>query len=123
MADISYSVNASWNKGYLSGSFSASSTSDMKTAAALQVSLQLSTATQQVTTITMNTLGLSVLRSLVTTTIATHTVSFGRLVSNTLYESVRLRPGESAVLRLADGNYAAKAAVAGSGFTITILED
>jgi hypothetical protein len=55
--------------------------------------------------------------------VATHTVSIGRLVGTTLHDTVRLKAGEAAVLRLAPGDYAAKAAVAGTRAVLTIYED
>jgi hypothetical protein len=56
-------------------------------------------------------------------TTETHTVSFGRLDGTNLFETVRLKAGEAAVLRLAAGDYAAKSAVAGSRLVLTIYED
>jgi hypothetical protein len=50
-------------------------------------------------------------------------VSFGRLDGTNLFETVRLKAGEAAVLRLAAGDYAAKSAVAGSRLVLTIYED
>jgi hypothetical protein len=49
-------------------------------------------------------------------------VSFGRLDGTTLYEAVTLRAGEAAVMRLAAGDYGAKAAVANSRLVISIYE-
>jgi hypothetical protein len=49
-------------------------------------------------------------------------VSFGRLDGTTLHETVRLRPGDAALFRLAPGNYAAKAAVSGR-LMLQVLED
>ena len=59
-------------------------------------------------------------RSLATT--STHTVSFGRYSGGTLYETVTLRGGEAAILRLASGDYAAKAAVADTRMLLHIVE-
>jgi hypothetical protein len=56
-------------------------------------------------------------------TTTTHTVSFGRLDGTALYETVRLKAGEAAVLRLAAGDYAAKAAVANTRLVLTVYED
>ncbi len=122
MADLSYSVAALISKGSLSQSFNASNiTADISTAGMLAVTLNLGTSVTQVTTATMGTLGLCFARSLATTT--THTVSFGRYSGGTLYESIRLRAGEAAMLRLAPGDYAAKSAVEGSRLLINIIED
>jgi hypothetical protein len=50
-------------------------------------------------------------------------VSFGRYSGGSLYETARLRAGEAAVLRLAAGDYAAKAAVEGTRLVLTVYED
>lgn len=122
MPDINYTITGQVAKGALSQSFAASGvTADIATAGVLSVTLNLGTATQQVTTATIGALGLCFARSLATTT--THTVSFGRLDGTTLYETVRLKAGEAAVLRLAPGDYAAKAAVAGTRLVLTVYED
>lgn len=121
MADISYSINAVANKGRFSQSFASSGvTASLATAGVMAVTLQLGTTSTQITTTTIGSLGLCFAQSLATE--STHTVSFGRLVGSTLHETVELRGGEAAVLRLAAGNYAAKAAVAGSRLVLQILE-
>ena len=122
MPDINYSINGQVTKGALSQSFAASGvTADMATAGVLSVTLNLGTATTQVSTATLGSLGVCFARSLATET--THTVSFGRLDGTALYETVRLKAGEAAVLRLAAGDYAAKAAVAGTRLVLTVYED
>ena len=122
MPDINYSINGQVTKGALSQSFAASGvTADMATAGVLSVTLNLGTATTQVSTATLGSLGVCFARSLATET--THTVSFGRLDGTTLYETVRLKAGEAAVLRLAPGDYAAKAAVANTRLVLTVYED
>jgi len=122
MADISYSVNLNINSGALNQNVNASNiTSDFATAGIIAVTLNLGTATQAISTATVNTLGLCYARSLTTST--THTVSFGRLSGTTLFETVRLNAGDAAILRLAPGNYAAKAAVANSRLLLQILEE
>lgn len=122
MADVSVSINASISKGFLSDQIVYSGvTSDMASAGMFSTTLELGTATSQVTTSQIGTLGLCVARSLATTT--THTISFGRLDGTTLHDSVRLKAGEVALLRLAPGDYAASAAVQGSRLLLQILED
>jgi hypothetical protein len=122
MPDVNYSINGQITKGALSQSFAASGvTADMATAGVLSVTLNLGTATTQVSTATLGSLGVCFARSLATTT--THTVSFGRLDGTALYETVRLKAGEAAVLRLAAGDYAAKAAVANTRLVLTVYED
>lgn len=121
MPDINYSINAQVSKGSLSQSFAASGvTADISTTGMIAVTLNLGTSVTQISTATMGSLGLCFARSLATST--THTVSFGRYEGATLYESVQLRAGEAAILRLAPGTYAAKAAVEGSRLLLNIVE-
>lgn len=122
MADIRYNISGQISKGSLSQSFAASGvTADLATAGVLSVTLSLGTSVTQVSTATLGSVGLCFARSLATTT--THTVSFGRYVGGTLHETVRLKAGEAAVLRLAAGEYAAKSAVEGSRLVLTVYED
>lgn len=122
MPDVNYSINGQVTKGALSQSFAASGvTADMATAGVLSVTLNLGTNVTTISTANIGSLGLAFARSLATTT--THTVSFGRYDGGTLYETVRLKAGEAAVLRLAAGDYAAKAAVAGTRLVLTVYED
>lgn len=122
MADISYSISAQVKKGFLSQNLAATGvTADIATAGILSVTLNLGTATTQISTASAQSLGMCFARSLASVT--THTVSFGRLDGTNLYEAVQLKAGEAAILRLAPGNYGAKAAVAGSRLMLTILED
>lgn len=122
MTDINYSINGQIKKGSLNQSFAASGvTASMATAGVASVTLELGTSTSSVSTANIGALGVCFARSLAT--VETHTVSFGRVDSNTLYETVRLKAGEAAVLRLAPGDYAAKSAVEGSRLVLTIYED
>lgn len=123
MPDLSYSINGQVSKGALSQTFQASGvTANMATAGVISVTLGLGTNTTAISTANLGALGLCFARNLATS--ETHTVSFGRVVSNTLHETVRLKGGEAAVLRLAAGDYAAKAAVAGTTrLVVTIYED
>jgi len=122
MPDINFTINGQVSKGAFSQSFAASGvTADMATAGVAAVTLELGTATSSVSTANLGAVGLCFARSLATET--THTVSFGRLSGTSLYETVRLKAGEAALMRLAPGNYAAKAAVAGSRLVLTIYED
>jgi hypothetical protein len=122
MSDLSYTISGSLNKGALQNTFSASGvTADLATAGMLAVTLELGTTTTQITTTTIGALGLCFARSL--STVTTHTVSIGRRAGTTLHDTVRLKAGEAAVLRLAPGDYAARAAVAGTRAVLTIYED
>jgi hypothetical protein len=123
MPDINYTITGQVQKGALSQSFAASGiTADIATAGVLSVTLALDTNSTQISTATLGSVGLCFARSLATTT--THEVSIGRLDGTVLHETVRLKAGEAAVLRLAPGDYAAKAAVAGTTrVVLTIYED
>lgn len=122
MPDVQYSINGQVSKGSLSQAFAASGvTASMSTAGVSSVTLELGTAVSNISTASIGAVGLCFARSLATET--THTVSFGRLDAGTLYETVRLKAGEAAVLRLAPGDYAAKSAVEGSRLVLTIYED
>jgi hypothetical protein len=113
MADVTYNISGTVQKGALREQFNASAiTADMATAGVSAVTLGLGTSTTAVSTATLGAVGLAFIRNLATE--ATHTVSFGRLEGTNLYETVRLKAGEAALLRLAPGDYAAKAAVAGT---------
>ena len=121
MPDISFSITANASKGRFAQSFAASGvTASMSTAGDMADTLSLGTTTTQITTTTLGALGLCFAQSLATE--STHTVSFGRLSGTTLHETVSLRGGEAAVLRLAAGDYAAKAAVAGSRLVLQVFE-
>ena len=121
MADVSYNIQAKVSKGALSQSFAVSGvTANIATAGLMSLTLNLGTNVTQISTATLNQLGLCMARSLAT--IGTHTVSFGRYSGGTLYESCTLRAGEAAVFRLAAGDYAAKAAAEGTRLLLHIVE-
>lgn len=123
MPDVTYNISGNVQKGALREQFNASAiTADIATAGVSAVTLGLNTSTTAVSTANLGAVGLAFIRNLATET--THTVSFGRLDGTTLHETVRLKAGEAALLRLAPGDYAAKAAVAGTTrAVITIYED
>lgn len=83
----------------------------------------LGTASTEISTASISVLGYAFLRSLVTTTEATCTITFGRLDGTTMHNSVVLRPGEPATLRLAAGSYAAKAADEGYRLLFAAIEE
>jgi hypothetical protein len=122
MPDISYSINVNVNAGALQQNVNASNiTSDFSATGLLALTLNLGTATQAISTASATTLGLTFARSLATS--GTHTISFGRVSGTTLFDAVRLKAGDAAVLRLAPGNYAAKADAPGSRLLLQILEE
>jgi hypothetical protein len=83
----------------------------------------LGTAASAVSTANLSVAGYAFLRSLVTTTQATCTITFGRLEGTTLHSVVSLRPNEPAVFRLAAGEYGARAAAEGYRLQVAILEE
>lgn len=122
MPDVQYTINGQVSKGSLNQAFAASGvTANMATAGVASVTLELGTSTSSISTANIGAVGVCFARSLAT--VGTHTVSFGRLSGTNLYETVRLKAGEAAVLRLAPGDYAAKSAVEGSRLVLTIYED
>lgn len=122
MADINYTITGQVQKGALSQSFQAPGvTASISQAGVLGVTLEVGTSSQQITTATLDAVGLCFARSLGTPT--THAVTFGRLVGGTLHETVRLKAGEAAVLRLAAGEYAAAAEAGTTRLVLTIYED
>ncbi len=124
MPDLLYSIRVTLDKDGLQQSYAATAqTSSMAINGLMSVTLDLATATEQISTVTMTTLGLCVARSLVTDTTGTTIVSFGRLSGTTLFESVRLEPGEMNLFRMSPGNYAAKANANDARLLITIFED
>lgn len=85
--------------------------------------LPIGTAVQSVYTANIGTLGFAFARSLVTSTATTATIEIGRLDGTSLFSFCRLKPDEAALLRLAPGNYAAKADAAGARLFISIAEE
>ena len=121
MADVNYTISGTVNKGALQDTFVASGiTADMSVNGLYAVTLLLGTAVTQISTASLSSVGLCVCQSLATTN--THTVSMGRYSGGNLYETVTLRAGEAGILRLAAGDYAAKAAVEGSRLLVTVFE-
>lgn len=124
MSNLQYNINANATKGPFSLSLlSGNVTAVMNSAGFLAQTLNLGTTTTAVTTASASALGFAFLRNISTSTSSTATVSFGRLSGTTLFEVVELRPSEVAFLRLARGNYAARAAAGDIQMTLQILED
>jgi hypothetical protein len=119
---VAYSVNLNISEGVLKQNLNASNiTSTVATTGFLAVTLNVGTATQAISTASANAIGLCFARSLVTT--GTNTVSFGRLSGTTLFDVVRLKAGDAALLRLVPGNYAAKSSAEGGRLLLQILEE
>jgi hypothetical protein len=117
------SIGITFTKGNLTDAFNADVTATMNVAGYLAQAPTFGTAASAISTATISTLGYAFLRSLVTTTQTTCTITFGTLNGTALNGVVRLRPDEPAVLRLAPGNYGAQAAGEGYRMLVAILED
>jgi hypothetical protein len=121
---ISYSVNLSVNAGALRQNVNASNiTSTFATTGFLAVTLNVGTGTTAINTASASSLGLCFARSLVADTTGTHAVFFGRLDAGTVHDTVRLLPGDAALLRLAPGDYAARSAAPNGRLLLQILEE
>jgi len=120
---LNLSISVAMNKNNVTQSFVQSQTAAMDSAGYKVLSPVLGTSTQQISTATIEVAGYAFVRSLVTNTPATNTVTIGRLDGTTLHEFVQLRPGEPAVLRLAAGDIGAKAAAEDSRILLGIFED
>lgn len=124
MSDVTYSINANVQKDFFNQQFVAGGlTATMSETGMLAVTLEPGTSTQQIQTSAASALGLTFARNLATDTTGTSTISFGRLDGTSLYEAVRLKPGDAAWLRLAPGDYGARAAGDSIPLLIQILED
>jgi len=124
MSNVTYSINASVQKNFFNQQFIAGGlTASMANTGMMAVTLEPGTSTQQIYTTDASVLGLTFARNLVTDTTGTSTISFGRLDGTSLYEAVRLKPGDAAWLRLAPGDYGARAAADSIPLLIQILED
>jgi hypothetical protein len=122
MSDVSYSVNLNVNAGALQQNVNASNiTSTLATAGFLAVTLDVGTSTTAISTASASSLGLCVARSLATA--GSEVVSFGRVSGTTLFDVVRLKAGDAALLRLAPGNYAAQSSAPGGRLLLQILEE
>jgi len=120
---LAVSVSAVLAKGGVSNTFAHANTSSVANSGYKVQVPSLGTASSQISTATLTTLGYAFLQSLVTTTQTTCTITFGRLDGTTLHPVVRLRPGDPAILRLAPGDYAASAADSGYRLLIGIVEE
>lgn len=121
MADMTFNFQAAVAKGALAQQFAASGiTANMAASGLAAVTPTLSTTPATISTTSLTSLGMAVLRNLSTT--ETATVSLGRWDGTTLWETITARGNEAAVFRMSPGNYAMKAAVAGTKAVLQILE-
>lgn len=119
----SIGCSMSFTKSGLTASFGAQATATMSVAGYRVQTPILGTSASAVSTANLSALGYAFLRSLVTTTQTTCTITFGRLDGTALQPVVKLRPNEAAVFRLAAGDYAAEAAAEGYRLQVAILEE
>lgn len=122
---MSASINCSltFTKSGLTDSFLSQVTASMSVAGYRVQTPTIGTSVAAVSTANLAAVGYAFLRSLVTTTQTTCTITFGRLDGTALQPVVRLRPNEAAIFRLAAGDYAAQAAAEGYRLQVAILED
>lgn len=120
---VTASLSLSFSKSGVSELFQSTQTATMAVAGYRVQTPTIGTASSAVSTANLSAIGYAYLRSLVATTQSTCTITFGRLVSGTLHPVVSLRPSESAVMRLAAGDYAVQAAAEGYRAQIVILEE
>lgn len=119
---LTLNVNLSLSKNNLQETFAATQTAEVAVAGYKVQVAALGTASTSLSTATLTSLGYSYMRSLVTTTESTCTITFGSLDGTTMHDAVQLRPGEIATMRLAPGDYAAKAADEDYRFLFAVVE-
>jgi len=120
---LTVNVGLTFQDNSISESFAATQTASVSLSGYKVQVPTLGTASTQISTATLNSLGYAYLRSLVTTTQTTCTITVGRLDGTTMVDMVRLRPREVATLRLAPGDYAARAADGGYRLQFAIFEE
>lgn len=120
---VSVTLSMSFLKNGVSESFSGTQTATMSIAGYKVQSPVIGTAVYQISTATISALGYAFMRSLVTTTQATCTITFGRWDGAAIQPVVRMRPGEQAVMRLAPGSYALQGAAEGYKALVAIFEE
>ena len=123
MPDITFSIERLIDKNGFSQTDRHETTASMTIAGLKAQSPAIGTAVSAISTATLDTVGVAFARALVTSTATTATIEIGRLDGTTLYSFCRLKPNEAAVLRLAPGNYGAKANADGARLFISIAED
>ena len=123
MSDINVIVALSFEKGGLSESFDHSQTATMSIAGYKAQLPTVGTAVASISTADISVLGYTFLRSLVTTTQTTCTITFGKMSGATFVGQTVLRPNEQAVMRLAPGTYAAQAAGEGYKLLVATFEE
>jgi hypothetical protein len=121
MADISYSMTLKVDKGNLSNQVSVNGVTASMAAIGLQSqTLTLSTSQTSISTSNLSSVGMAFLRNLSTATAAT--CSVGILAGGSLAPFCTLRPGEPAIVRLAQGVVYGATGTAGGLLRVDITE-
>ena len=121
MADVSYSVNFSVDKGFLRNSINVSNvTANMAQVGMQSLTLTLTTNAVSISTASLSSVGMAFLRNLSTATASTAQVGIdegGSFVSLTT-----LRAGEPAVFRMSSGTNYKAIGTAGTRLRVDITE-
>jgi hypothetical protein len=121
MADINYSVSLQVNKSNLTATIPPTTITASMAVVGLQDNVYtLSGTPTSISTSTLTSVGLAVLRNLSTATASTCQV--GIVAGGTMYPFASPRPGETAVLRLASGATYQATATAGTRLRVTVSE-
>jgi len=120
---FSITTNIAYSKDNVSEAFAVTQTASASVTGYQVLTPTLGTAATQLSTATITTLGYAFMRSLVTTTQTTCTISIGTMSGTTLTPMVKLRAGEPALLRLAPGTYGAQAAAEGYRLLFNVFEE
>jgi len=120
---LTVNVGLTFQDNFISESFAATQTTSVSLSGYKVQVPTLGTASTQISTATIGALGYAYMRSLVTTTQTTCTITFGRLDGTAMVDMVQLRPREVATFRLAPGDYAARAAASGYRLQFAVFEE
>lgn len=122
MADLTWNVNYRVDKGNLNDSTSATNvTANMSVVGLYQATLSMTTATQNISTATLSSVGLCFLRNL--SSAANSTVQVGVLSGTSFVAFSTLRGSEVGILRLASGTqYQARGSSASDRLRVDIVE-
>jgi len=122
MSDLRFFVEYSISKDGFVDAVSKEHTATMSFAGVQASSPDVGTSSTQIATASLNSVGFAFAQSIVTSTVTTATITIGRLDGTTLHGFCKLKPNEGALLRLADGDYAAEADADGAKLFISIAE-
>jgi hypothetical protein len=122
MPDVNWSYNLIATRGsFYSVAAVAGATADMSESGRVAVTPTLTTSPTTISTASLTSVGLCVIRNLAT--VSSHTITFGRWDGSSLTPVIEARGSEPAgPFRLAAGSYAMRAAVAGTRAVVEIYE-